>query len=54
MKEKDNLEIENWYFKEVLIEREKQDEEGKEKESLLDNLFEVEFRSLQEKNVRIE
>ena len=54
MKEKDNLEIENRYLKEALIEREKQDEEGKEKESLSDNSSEAEFRSLQEKNARIE
>ena len=54
MKEKDNLEIENRYLKEALIEREKQDEEGIEKESLSDNSSEAEFRSLQEKYTRIE
>ena len=53
-KEKENLEIENRYLKEALIEREKQDEEGKEKKSLSDNSSEAEFRSLQEKYTRIE
>ena len=54
MKEKDNLEIENRYLKEALIEREKQDEEGKEKESLSDNLSEPESRDLKQNHARIE
>ena len=54
MKEKDNLDIENRYLKEALMEREKQDEEGKEKESLTDNLSETESRDLKEKHTRIE
>ena len=54
MKEKDNLDIENRYLKEALMEREKQDEEGKEKESLTDNLSETESRDLKEKHTRTE
>jgi len=54
MKEKDNLEIENRYLKEALIEREKQDEEGKERDSLSDDLPGTELRDLKEKQARIE
>lgn len=54
MKEKENLEIENRYLKEALVEREKHDEEGKEKDSLSDNLSETDFRDLKEKQARIE
>ena len=54
LKEKDNLDIENRYLKEALIEREKQDEEGKEKEGLSGNLPETELRELKEKHAKIE
>lgn len=54
MQDKENLEIENRYLKEALVEREKQEEESREKDSLSDHLSETELRDLKEKQARIE
>ena len=54
MQDKENLEIENRYLKEALVERKKQEEESREKDSSSDNLSETEQRDLKEKQARIE
>lgn len=54
LQDKENLEIENRYLKEALVEREKHDEEGREKDGSADNLSETELRDLKEKQVKIE
>ena len=54
LQEKENLEIENRFLKEVLSDNEKQDHEAQEKESLKNNMMESELEELKERHRQIE